>query len=129
MIKDQNIKFANQIAALHIEESPYKRLPRYTYDNIKKGISCGSCKSLNVIYKIDTLICINCAYKEEVETGVLRSVAEFKLLYPDNKITTTSIHEWCRIIESRKTIRRIISKHFILVPQGRTSYYADSHFN
>ncbi|WP_102272682.1 nuclease-related domain-containing protein [Cytobacillus massiliigabonensis] len=128
IIKDQNIKFAHQLVALHLEESPYKRLPRYTYDNIKKGISCVSCKSLNVNYEMGTLICNNCAYKEEVEAGVLRSVNEFKLLNPDNKITTASIHEWCRIIESKKTIRRILSKHFILVPQGRTSYYAESHF-
>jgi hypothetical protein len=39
--------------------------------------------------------CENCEHEEEIESAFLRSVKEQKLLFPDRKITTNEVHEWC----------------------------------
>jgi hypothetical protein len=69
------------------------------------------------------LVCDNCGCKEEVESAVLRSVAELLLLFPDQKITTKVILEWCQIVKSEKTIRRILAKNFKRIGHGKSANY------
>jgi hypothetical protein len=47
-----------------------------------------------------------------MSTAVIRSVEEFKLLFPSKLITTNDIHEWCKVVESKRRIRRILGKNF-----------------
>jgi hypothetical protein len=61
---------------------------------------------------------------EEVEAVVLRSVKELILLFPNRKITTNDIYEWCGGINSKKAIRRILVKTFELIRHSRSSYYS-----
>ena len=41
------------------------------------------------------LTCETCGNVENWEVAVLRSVEEFKLLFPGRKITTNRVYEWC----------------------------------
>jgi hypothetical protein len=124
-LQDRHSKFAEQLVSIHIKESPYTRLPDYNYDKLEKGITCACCYSFIPVFKEDTLVCKVCACKEDVASAVLRSVEEFKILFPDRKITTNTIHEWCKVINSKKTIRRILSKNFKLMGQGKSSNYVN----
>lgn len=120
-LNKKHFQLAEQLNARNIVESHYKRLPPYTYEHLKKGIICPNDKSF---YTDETLICKKCGCIEDVEAAVLRSVKEFTLLFPDKKITTDSIHDWCSIIKSKKTIRRFLAKNFKLIRHGRSSYYS-----
>jgi Nuclease-related domain len=115
-------QLAKQLESLHKIESPYPRLPPYTFEKIKKGITCYNCKAF---LTDETLICKKCGCVEETEAAVLRSIKEYTLLFPERKITTESIHVWCDIIKSKKTIRRILGKNFELVRHSRSSYYSE----
>ncbi|MFV8828776.1 nuclease-related domain-containing protein [Alkalihalobacterium sp. APHAB7] len=44
------------------------------------------------------------------------------LLFPDHRITTTAIYDWCNIVPTY-SIRKILSRHFKLMGQGKSSYY------
>lgn len=125
-IKDRHLKFAELLFSILLKESPYIRLPEYTYDQLEKGIACAFCHSFTVRFKEDTITCNECDWKESIESAVLRGVEQFKLLFPDRKITTNTIHEWCKIIKSKKTIRRILSKNLELVGQARSSHYVNT---
>lgn len=107
-LKDKHLKLSKQLIAMHLTDSPYKRLPNYDYEILKKGITCEHCHSLNTNYKDRMVICNDCGRIEIHKDAILRCVEEFKLLFPDRRITVTKVHEWCRIIESKKTIRRIL---------------------
>lgn len=123
-LNDRHSQIANKLISLHIIESPYTRLPSYSYEKLEKGIFCPNCYSLdNYFFKERTLVCNKCGFEEGIESAILRNVEEFILLFPDRKITTKAIQDWCKIIDSDKTIRRILINNYQLMQHGRSSYY------
>jgi ribosomal protein S27AE len=123
-LNDRHKKLANRLISLHSNESPYTtRLPTYEYRNLRKGIVCTKCNSFMVSGGEKVVVCEKCGYVESNESAILRSVAELKFLFPDKKITTNGIFEWCRVIESRKMIRRILMENFKAIGYGRWFYY------
>ncbi|MGE8205236.1 nuclease-related domain-containing protein [Heyndrickxia sp. NPDC080065] len=115
-------KLVDRLLASHMQVSPYKRIPKYTLNDLKKGITCMKCQSFYTSFIRKTLECSYCAHKEDVTNAVLRSIAELTILFPETKITTKIIHEWCKNIPFQ-TIQRIISKNFNLFGHGKSAYY------
>ncbi|ETI69645.1 nuclease-related domain-containing protein [Neobacillus vireti] len=116
-------KFANQLISLHKTESLNTKLPRYNYDQIPKRIICSSCCSCSLSVRRNKIVCKKCNHQEEIELAVLRIVEEIKILFPNRKITTNEVYHWCKIIESKKMIGRILKKNFKQVGYGKWSYY------
>ncbi len=116
-------KLAEYLTKEHKTFSPYTRLPPYNYEHLKKGPSCVSCFSLSVIAAETKLICRACGCVEKVEDGILRCVRELQLLFPNKKITTNLVFEWCKVIESRKQLRRILKKHYKTIGTRHFTYY------
>jgi hypothetical protein len=120
-------ELAEKLLSLHLRENPYSRLPHYSYDLFKNGIFSRCCHSFNnVELQGDKIVCKNCDEHEEVEAAILRIVEEITILFPEQKITTTVVQEWCGIVRSKKTIRRVLMKNFILVGSKRGSYFLTS---
>lgn len=86
---------ADKLISLHIEKSPYTQVPFYEYEKLKKGVTCAKCNSFSLIVERRSCACIDCGNVEKVTNAILRSVEEFKYLFPSRKITTNSIYEWC----------------------------------
>lgn len=122
-LKDNDLKLAKQLVSMNSVDSPYKRIHTYSYEQLKKGITCISCHSLNTYYTDHMVVCKDCAQIEIVKTAILRSVAEFQTLFPEISITTKSVYEWCKIINSKKTIRRVLSQNLKQIGQGKSSYF------
>jgi hypothetical protein len=117
-------KLAEKIVSLHQEDWGYRsKLPNYQYGQLKKGINCKCCRSFLVRVVGYSIACNNCGEKEDIESAVLRSILEFILLFPEWKITTNQIQDWCRVIECKKRIRRILRKHFEVSGVGKLSFY------
>jgi len=116
-------QLTGKLASLHIDKSPFSKLPLYEYKELQKGIFCKACNSFKVAEAGMNVVCEECGHKETVETVVLRNVDELKLLFPQAKITTPLLYDWCRIIHSKKRIRRILEKHYKLVGFNRWSYF------
>lgn len=124
-LKDKDYKLAQQLLQNHLVESPFKNRPVYTYEGLKKGIYCKSCQSFDVFTNPKTIVCSKCGSRETIENAVLRNVEEFKLLFPSIKITTTAISEWCGIIKSEITIRKILNKNYSTIGKHRGTHYVD----
>lgn len=122
-LNDRHSKMAKLLISLHKTTSFYSQIPDYDYEQLNKGIVCSSCSSINLNLNKDKVVCLKCGCVEPVELAVLRSVEEFKLLFPNKKITTQMIYEWCAVIKSRKTIRRILRTNFKHIGYGSSSYY------
>ncbi|RGR82279.1 nuclease-related domain-containing protein [Heyndrickxia coagulans] len=116
-------RLAEKLSSLHIEESPFLHFPKYRYDQLRKGIFCATCGSFSCAVKGRSVICEDCGQAESVEAAVLRSVREFRMLFPERKITTNDIFDWCRIVDSKKRVSRILAKNFNKFRGGRWSYY------
>jgi hypothetical protein len=123
VFKNGHPKFVNKLLSLHLDESPFSQIPSYSFDNIGKGIICVKCKAAFYEFKDDKLACIKCQNIEDVTSGILRNVEEFEFLFPVRKITTSSIHEWCGVITSKKMIRRILLSNYKSIGDGRHRFF------
>jgi hypothetical protein len=121
--KARNAKLAEQLISRCLKENPFLRVPGYSYEQFRKGIPCGSCSSFLTPLSQSILICSECGCKEESDSAVLRSVEEYKTLFPEMKITSNGIYEWCSIISSTKVIQRILSRNYEKKGKGKASFY------
>lgn len=116
-------RLAEKLISLHHEKSPYTQLPVYDYEQLKKIITCPRCFSFMVLLGRNKCICPKCSYIEKIDSVVLRSVDDYKLLFPERKITTQGIYLWCGEVVSEKIIRRVLKTYFKEIGFGRWVYF------
>ncbi len=122
-MKKQDDKLAQLFKSMHIEKSPISHLPNYSDGPLKKGVICSKCHSFSMAIEGRKCICVECKIEESVENAVLRTVEEYKLLFPTIKITSKVIQEWCAIIDSKQRIQRILEKHYKKIYKSKWTYY------
>ncbi|MFJ5715960.1 nuclease-related domain-containing protein [Neobacillus sp. NPDC093127] len=116
---------ADKLVSLHQTQSPFTKLPAYDFCGVRKGVTCKVCYS----FKIDVpasgrkLICDDCGCEEKIESAVLRCAREIKILFPDRRITTNIVYEWCGGIVSKKVIRTILKDNFKAIGASRHCYF------
>lgn len=122
-LNEKHNRLAKELLSRHITDSPYTQIPTYDYKNLKKGIYCFKCGSFSVEVVKMTCICKQCGFKELMKLNVMRMVKEFILLFPEQKITTNVIHDWVKIINSKRSIRRILANNFKAIGTKQWTYY------
>jgi hypothetical protein len=122
---NKHFKLAEKLNSLQKTSSPFMRIPKYDYHSLKKGIFCRNCREFLSVINKNYFLCEYCGQKEKIDSAILRTVEDFKLLFPDKKVTVNTILEWCHTIPSPKTIRRILVKNFTRLGHGKYSYYVN----
>jgi hypothetical protein len=122
-LNKMQIELAKRLVSLHQIESPYKRLRHYDFAQLRKGNICTFCHSLMTSVRGTKVICGACGGEEKLDSAVLRNVEEFKLLFPDKKITTSGIYEWCKFSVSKKVIQKNLKLNYRSVGCHRGFYY------
>ncbi|WP_102274803.1 nuclease-related domain-containing protein [Cytobacillus massiliigabonensis] len=122
-LNEKHNRMADKLILHHIQDPPFNQLPSYKYEEMHKGITCVNCTSITVSNMGKICICHKCGFEEAVEAAVMRSVEEYKLLFPEKKVTTNIIHEWCKVVKSKKRIRRILSENFKIMGVRQWTYY------
>jgi hypothetical protein len=121
---DHYRKLADLLISLHIHENPYTRLPKYDYNMLKKQLNCCNCHSFSItVVSRSKISCKQCGYEEGVESAVLGSLDELRVLFPKIKITTKLVHEWCGGIVPTKTIRWVLKKNFKAIGNTKERYF------
>ncbi|SDI55574.1 nuclease-related domain-containing protein [Natribacillus halophilus] len=121
-INQKQEQLATHLISRHQDDLRFTRVPNYSYHQLKKGIVCSVCPSF-LDFKESKWVCNECGHIEKFEEAVLRAVDEFKFLFPENKLTTKAICDWCSIQNGRKNIRRILNKHFKRIGTTKNAYY------
>lgn len=119
----QQRKLADKMIADHIIESPYPKLPPYTYHSLKKGLTCAICCSFLIRCSERKAACTVCGFEEEIDSAIVRSVEELKMLFPGIRVTTNVVFDWCRVVGSKKTIRRILQSYYKVKGCKQWTYY------
>jgi hypothetical protein len=122
-VSERHKKLADCLLSDHIIESPYDQIQPYTYGEVRNGMTCCLCHSFSVSFEGKYLICNKCGCMELIEEAVVRTVEEFKLLFPEMKITTNLVYEWCNIKICPKKIRRILLSKYTAVGMKNQRYY------
>ena len=120
---EKNMKLLNRLLDLHIHNSPFTNVPAYTFEQLEKRISCMKCNHFIVPFNEKMVICQHCGNVESLQSAVLRSVEEFKILFPDLKVTTNILFEWTGGIWPKKRLHQILYENYMNKGYGRFSYY------
>ncbi|MFJ7727193.1 nuclease-related domain-containing protein [Neobacillus sp. NPDC097160] len=118
---------ADKLVSLHQPKSIFSKVPAYDYESLRKGFTCKGCHSFKIVFAEGgkKIVCQDCGCAEGIDAAILRNVEEIKLLFPDKKIATKLVYEWCGGIVSKKQINRKLTKKFKRVGHGKFSYYVD----
>ncbi len=111
--------FENQ----RLSRSAHERLPKYAYEKLKKGVVCQECSHFLEVLNKKYLVCHNCQSTEPLEIAIKRNIVEFITLFPNEKITTNVIHDWCNGIHSKRVIRRLLKLFLQPVGVNNHRYY------
>jgi hypothetical protein len=122
-LNDGHKKLAQQILSLHQTKNPFVQLPEYQYENLKKGPLCKTCLTFSLTMGNRHLVCGKCGKRETFEQAILRNAEEFKLLFPDRRITTPVIYEWCKGNISKRTVCRVLTKNYTVCGNTSNAYY------
>lgn len=121
-ITERDLKLAHQLKSLHITDPKYDKIPPYHFDELYKGIACKYCQSISTELIRRTIVCQNCGGKELYSNAIIRSVREFQVLFPDRKVTTNIIHDWCQIV-SKKMVRTTLVNNFKMIGENKWIYF------
>jgi hypothetical protein len=119
-------KLAQNLISLHQSKNPYSLVPNYEYEKLRKGIYCKYCKSFLFSKENKHFVCGSCSEHEKIEPVILRHVNEFEMLFPERKVTTHNIYEWCNTDLSIKTIYRILKKNYKTNGNTKDTYYTST---
>lgn len=122
-LNDGYKKLAQTLLSAHQTKNRFTTLPEYTYGQLQKGVYCKGCGSSQISIKNSNFVCKNCGDQDKIEQTIMRNVKEFKLLFPDRKITTKEIYEWCNVELCERTFRRVLKKYFTPFGGSRHTYY------
>lgn len=124
LLTKNNHFLANKLIRLHNRSLPFqKQLPRYNYDQCKKGLCCSKCGSFDLILKQRSCLCKACNEVSSIEKITLKNIEEFMFLFPEKKLTTRIVTEWCGNMVTLQRIRKILKDHFTVVGLNKSTYY------
>jgi hypothetical protein len=58
-----------------------------------------------------------------IEELVVENINEFKFLFPDQKITTSMIDDWCGNTVNYRKIRNVLQTHLVASGTNSGTYY------
>src|SRR5690625_3725187 len=105
------------------ERSSFERLPEYDLSQLRRGVFCEYCFAELLRLGRQRFVCSQCSKDFHIDDLVLFAIAQFHLLFPQDRITTKRIVDWCGGVFSKNGIRRILSNHLNVVVKGSHTHY------
>ena len=119
-ITAEQYRLADSLVALHDPNYSFK-IPEYHYENMKKGVPCTACGTLKDTFRGRHQICDECGKKININEAIRTGISDFRILFPDDKITTSRITDWCGIGDKNR-ISNILKSEFQEMGKNRGRY-------
>lgn len=116
-------QIADKLTSLNLKNYRPVHSPTYAYEQLKKGIYCAGCHSWNCSISRQYLICSDCQKVERLASAIKRTLDEFRLLFPNEKLSLKTARTWCGPEWTDTRIRRVLRNNYTLHHSGRSSYY------
>ena len=114
-------KLADALVKLHKPDYPSK-MPKYRYNQLIKGIPCTACGALLGTFSGHRQTCGNCGKKVNVKKAIKNSIEDFRLLFPNEPVTSAHMTDWCGI-GRRDRIFRVLREEYTSKGSGNARYY------
>lgn len=123
-LADKANQLAEKLLHEHEKESPFQiKGPDIDYKNLRKGITCISCGTFDLIVTQRTVKCLICKETVPTDTVILRHIEEFKRLFPGRKVTVSSINEWCGQQIAKSRTRKVLAQNYRRHSSSKGTYY------
>ncbi|GEK90726.1 nuclease-related domain-containing protein [Alkalibacterium kapii] len=116
-------RFAETLKQLHVSDTKFVTLPEYDFQDLRKGPFCDVCMSEVRLNHGRKWKCRECGAEAVSHKVILDQIKDFRLLFPEKKVQTGTIYEWCGKLISKKSIRNVLTKHFELKGESKATYY------
>lgn len=117
-----------KLLQLHQTEDRYIQVPEYTFEELKKEIMCPQCR-LNLKTKNRrTAYCPACGFSALNTRIISEEVQAFVLLFPDQKLTTAVIYDWCGALFPKRTIQRVLATNYTESGTRKGTHYLHNSF-
>ncbi|MFO8068650.1 MAG: nuclease-related domain-containing protein [Alkalibacterium sp.] len=121
--KSQHFLAEKLIEANQTEAFYEKKLPVHDYQTLKKGLTCLSCGSFDLTLSQRSCQCNDCFIKVSVDETLMNNIGDLRVLFPEKKLTTSLVYDWCDRAVVFKKIRRILQKNFTVKGKATGTYY------
>lgn len=122
MLETKHEQVADKLVSQCLTQSPFSRFPKYSYNELQKGVLCLHCRQ-TMERKKRKVKCCHCTYQENLSSHILRGTIEFAALFPEQKMTTQAIINWSNGIVSERTIRNILRTYLAHHVNSTASYF------
>lgn len=123
-LKNKHKRLAVKLMDAHLTDNRFNKLPEYHYNELKKEVTCPLCQINLRILTERTTYCDKCNYSEANTEIILREIKEFQLLFPNDRLTTHIVYDWCGKLYSKESIRRTLKKNYKELGKKKGKYYA-----
>lgn len=107
-IQRSDVHLGERLASCHVADNPYRKLPRYSSENVAVGVMCPICRVGMGVENQKMLACPQCGFRELKKCSLKRSVSELNALFPREKQRANQIYRWCDGLVSKRGIHRYI---------------------
>ncbi|WP_028274474.1 nuclease-related domain-containing protein [Atopococcus tabaci] len=123
-LSPQHHYLAEKLLAEHQDEAAFQRKPpQYVYESLGKGLWCMECGASRLTLTQRSSICRACGEKVSIDETVVSHCEEFRILFPERKMTRNGIYDWCGRLVSPWQIQRILKSNFDQCGYARGTYY------
>lgn len=125
-LTSQHKSSANKLCELCMPELRSQSIPEYTFEELRKGVTCAGCGSFiheMTPKKSKYCCCTKCGHKEIASVTLDRHIDECALLFPDLSLTSVMIHYWCGGLFELPRIRAHLKKRFKVQGKNRWTTY------
>lgn len=114
---------ANLLLERQKSRSRYEQLPEYHLSELKRGLFCWHCHGKLVRDGQLYFTCPTCKESFHIDSVVMYAVAQFHLLFPEERITAKIIDSWSGGLVSRIFISRLLDEELKKIPNGKHTYF------
>lgn len=122
-ITPQDHRLAEQLLQLNQTDYPIKNIPAYTFHTMKKGVACPRCESLETEINHNWLSCKKCQSKTPAQQEIQKAITDFRILFPNERLTTDQLYQWCGKKIKRDRLYRHLAKNHTRQSGRSTRFY------
>jgi len=115
-------RLADTLIRMHNPRYFAEELPAIDYGKLRKDLFCLACGSAVRPDGIKSVYCPVCRKRERTTKMIAHSIEEFRLLFPDDKVTTPRMAEWCGM-DNKDRVYRVLRNNYQAVGKGHGRHY------
>lgn len=109
-------RLANALTKMHNPDYPINKMPEYRFEQLRKGLSCPNCSSLIESFIGHYMRCQTCGERINVKKAIKNNIDDFRILFPNQKVTTNRMSDWCGSGDKDRIYRVLVENY---LPKGK----------